>query len=83
HEAEYLVADLQENVNELQNAIENPTSKTPAGVKSAPESETSAPESETPETEEKTEKKTPGFGLCLALAGLLCMVFGAKKIKKY
>lgn len=76
HEAEYLVADLQENVNELQNAIENPTSKTPAGVKSAPESET-------PETEEKTEKKTPGFGLCLALAGLLCMVFGAKKIKKY
>lgn len=70
HEAEYLVSDIQEHVSELQDAIENPTSETEAKAAPEPEAEAAA---------EESGNSAPGFGLVLALAGLLCMVFLSRR----
>jgi len=67
HETEYIVADIQEHVAELQEAIENPTSE--AEAKAVPEAET-----DEDAAEEESGNSAPGFGLVLAVAGLLCMV---------
>ena len=68
HETEYIVADIQEHVAELQEAIENPTPA--AEAKAAPESET-----DEADAEEESGNSAPGFGLVLAVAGMLSMVF--------
>jgi PGF-CTERM protein len=68
HETEYIVADIQEHVAELQEAIENPTPA--AEAKAAPEAET-----DEADAEEESGNSAPGFGLVLAVAGMLSMVF--------
>ena len=70
HEAEYLVSDIQEHVAELQDAIENPTSETEAKAAPEPEAEAAA---------EESGNSAPGFGILLAIAGLLCTIFFARK----
>ncbi|WP_440956403.1 PGF-CTERM sorting domain-containing protein [Methanosarcina sp. Mfa9] len=72
HETEYIVADIKENVGELQEAIENPTSA--AEAKAAPETET-----DEDAAEEESGNSAPGFGLVLAVAGMLCTVFFARR----
>ncbi|MFY1110129.1 MAG: PGF-CTERM sorting domain-containing protein [Methanosarcinaceae archaeon] len=71
HETEYIVADIKENVGELQEAIENPTSEAEAKAAPEPEAEAAA--------EEESGNSAPGFGLVLAVAGMLCTVFFARR----
>lgn len=70
HEAEDLVDHIQEHVDELQESIKNPTLA--ANLRAAPGHEVEDA------AKEESGNSAPGFGIFLAVAGLLGMMFFAR-----
>jgi PGF-CTERM protein len=71
NEAEDLVDHIQEHVDELQESIKNPTLA--ANVRAAPGHEVEAA------AKEESGNSAPGFGIVLAVAGLLGTMFFARR----